>query len=140
MVSVGLSATPERKKSISFSRAVRPVRPDPRGGEERHHAGDDRGVEHVRQDDHLAPGLDGRATRPEDVPERDVAVVPRPERGVPRGRDGPRERHRRRELPAGAVQQVERQQAQGGAVREAAARRVRLVRRPEGQHEARAST
>ena len=89
MVSVGLSATPERQKSISFSRAVRAVRPDPRGREGRHDARDDRGVEQLGQDDHLAPGLDRRAARAEDVPERDVELVPGSERSVPRGRDRP---------------------------------------------------
>ena len=38
MVSVGLSPTPERKKAISFSRAVRAVRADPGGAEGRHDA------------------------------------------------------------------------------------------------------
>ncbi len=47
MVSVGLSATPERRKSISFSRAVRAVRPDPGCGDERHDPGDDRCLEHL---------------------------------------------------------------------------------------------
>ena len=91
MVSVGLSATPERKKSISFSRPYVPYAQILGGRNERHDGGDDRGVERLEQDDHVAAGLDRRAARAEDVPERDVQVVPRPERGVPRGRHGPRD-------------------------------------------------
>ena len=90
MVSVGLSATPERRKSISFSRPYVPYAQILAAATSDTTPGDDRCLEHVGQDDHVAPGLDGRAARPEDVPERDIVVVPRPERGVPRGRDGPR--------------------------------------------------
>ena len=70
--------------------------------------GDGRGVERLEQDDHLAAGLDRGAARAEDCSRRRSRLVPGPERGVPAGRDRPRRRHRGRELPARAVQQVER--------------------------------
>ena len=69
-------------------------------------------------------------------PKAKLDVVPGPERGVPEVATGRANGHRGRELPARAVQQVEPQQAQGGGVHEAAARRVRLVGRAEGQRRA----
>ena len=111
MVSVGLSDTPERRKAVTLQPAYVPYAQILAAQKSDTTAADDRRVEHLREDDHLAAGLDRRAAREEDVPERRVEVVPGPERGVPRGRNRPRRRHRGRELPARAVQQVERQQA-----------------------------
>ena len=137
MVSVGLSATPERRKSISFSRAYVPYAQILAAAKSDTTAAT---VAAWNTSDKTITSLQGSTAEQlvkKTFPNATSLVVPRPERGVPRGRDGPCERHRGRELPPGAVQQVERQQAQGSAVPEAAARRVRLVRRPEGQHEAR---
>ena len=58
MVSVGLTATAERKKSVSFSRAYVPYAQILAAGKDDTTRGDHRGVEQLRQDDHVAPGLD----------------------------------------------------------------------------------
>ncbi len=47
MVSVGLSATPERRKSISFSRPYVPYAQILAAADERHDPGDDRCLEHL---------------------------------------------------------------------------------------------
>ena len=75
MVSVGLSATPSGgSRSASAGRTSRTRRSSVR--EERHDGRHRCRVERLGQDDHIAAGVDGRAARPEDVPERDVALVP----------------------------------------------------------------
>ena len=114
LVSVGLSPTPERRKVISFSRPYVPYAQILAAKKGDTTAGDGLGVERLEQDDHLAAGIDRGAARAEAVPEGEGRLVPGSERGVPAGRDGPCERHRGRELPARAVQQVERQQARRG--------------------------
>ena len=102
-VSVGLSPTPERRRP-STSRAYA-VRPGARRRSQGH--GRDASTNALNTEGETITALAGSTGGADRaVPEREGRGVPRPERGVPRGRHGPRGRDRGRELPARAVQQA----------------------------------
>ena len=138
MVSVGLSATPERTEVDQLQPPVRAVRADPRGRQERHDARDDRGVEHSDKTITSLQGSTAEQLVPEDVPEREVELVPRSERGVPGGLNRPRNGIVVENYLLAQFNKSNNNALKEVAVPEAAARRVRLLRSPEGQPLARA--
>ena len=133
MVSVGLNATDERKKVVDFSRAYVPYTSVLAVKSSRQLAGQHRHLEQGRGDDHRPAGFDRGDARQDDVPEGHRHRPAGPERRAAGDGHRARCRHRRRGLPARAIQQGQREPAEGRGLRQAARHQLRIVGRTEGQ-------
>ena len=123
MVSVGLTATPERKKVDRLHPRVRPVRAGP-GRPEGDKAPARRRRAAGTSPARRSPSLQGSTARElakETFPKAEVRRFPDQNAAFLEVATGPRRRGRRRELPARAVPEVEPRQAREGRAQQAAA-------------------
>ncbi len=133
MVSVGLSNTPERRKAVTFSRPYVPYAQILAAQKSNTTAAT---IAAWNTSDTAITSLQGSTAEQlvqKTFPNAESKSFPDQNAAFLEVATGRADGNRRRELPARPVQQVERQRAEAGRVHEAAARRVRLVRRAEGQ-------